>query len=245
MKTLETIGTELENNLSSASSITELNQKILDITLSSLASLGVVPGKFGGNAAENQIKALSKLSGSNEIESILKVVYGQQIVLYISALETYLKDLTRYLGNSNINLFRWKDGEKLSVDTKDLNKPVVTTGDMVLSAILKKDTNFQDLGSIKRFFESYLEIDLCLPNDIEEAYILATAMRHVIVHSNGKIDADFKHQIRNLPKETQESFKAEEYLPITQLDIDTTRDALLNMYGIIEAKVKARVKSNE
>lgn len=245
MKSIETIGVEFINNLSSATSITELNQKILDITVGAIQSLGHVPGKFGGNAARNQIDAISKLSGGEEIEPIMKVVYGQQIVLYISAFETYLKDLTRALGNSYITIFNWNEGEKLTVETKDLIKNKVTTGDMVLSAILKKDTNFQDLQSIKRFFSNYFDIDLGLEEDIEQAYILATAMRHVIVHSNGKVDSDFLYQIRKLPKATVEVFKIDEYLPITQVDVSTTHDALMNMYAEVEASINKKISLDQ
>jgi hypothetical protein len=221
--------------------ITQVNDRILEIADKTLESIGSVSNLHGGDAVRNQRLSLARVSENPEIKSTFSILRGQQLVLLVSALETYLRDMTRIIANEYPEILKWSIDTNYKIDLSELANPSVSKGDILLQAIIKQGTNFQDIGSIKRFFKSYLDIEIDIDELNEQQVILATAKRHVIVHENGVVNKEFMKNIRNLPEDVISMYKIDGALDFVEDDITSLRDSMLALSLFIEDALNAKI----
>jgi hypothetical protein len=238
---METIHSRFTDNLERTIQISELNKLIIDFAKNALRSLGKIQNpRTGANAAQNQIDSFDRLSSSPRIKELLPIVYGQQVVLFVSSFEAYLKELVRFIGNNYIGLIKWPEGSSGKVDLASLSKSNLTIGDLILAILEQHDISFQDLQATKRFFKNYMDLEVGLGIEYENNLILAAAIRHTVIHSGGIIDTKFIKQIRSLDKATKDLYKEGDSIEISEDTVIELRDSFINF-----SKNLQNVLSNE
>ncbi len=233
------------SNLEKTVKISELYDLIIEVAAKSIKSLGLLRSKMGGDAGKNQIDMLSKLKDNPQIKEVLPVVSGQQVVLFVSSFESYLKELAKLIGDDHIGLIAWPEKSSGKIDLTVLSGRSVTMGDLVLAILEQHDINFQDLKSTKRFFEEYIGINLEIDEQYEQNIILAAAIRHSIVHSGGIADDKFVKQIRNLPDSVRKRYKHNRSIEIDGLDISTFRDSFINFSQALKDGLNKRITDSQ
>ncbi len=243
MKGIDEVLDELDEGLEDTMQITAINGLVIDAACSIIDSLGSVKNKFGGNASENQKKALEKIRANPKVSKVIPIVYGQQIILMISAFETYVRALIRLIAEEYPQLFDIK-GDSAKIDLEEVFSEDFSRGSLVLSILAKRQINFQDLQSIKRdLLKGMLKIDLDkLPlGEYEKQYILASAIRHVLVHNKGVANREFINNIRLLDPKVQSAYKLNKAVKVSEEDVINTRDAIRVLAYEVALKVEKRV----
>lgn len=196
--TVKEIANQYHANLLKAASITGLGQQIIDISVVAIDSvLKETKEHTTKSKLENHSKVLKNLYESPILGELIPTISGQQIVLTVSAFEVFMSDMVRCVGNDFRTAINWPTGSSGKIDLSILNSGVATIGDLVLGVVEQQNISFQDLQSTKRFLKEYLAIDFDLTKDEEERIILASAIRHALVHTGGVVDGKFIKQIRN------------------------------------------------
>lgn len=230
MSSFDTIHTQFVDNLQRAYQITEVTDAVVDIAKSAIESLrkytGINP-TTGANPVDNQLGLLNKLHESPAIKDMMPVVYGQQIVLFVSSFESYLKDITRALGNNYISSIKWPDKASGKIDLALLSRDKLTIGDLVLGILEQHNISFQDLQATKRFFSEYLGIDLCVDSPYEQRVILGAAIRHAIIHNAGVADSQFIKQIRNLDPDLIREYQENSPIELASAMVTELRDSFI------------------
>ena len=234
---------QLVANIERAMQITEINNMIIDHSVEAIKSLGTIRNpKTGANATNNQVLAIQQLRGNPKVSEVLAIVYGQQIVLFVSAFEAYLRDIVRTLANERPELIDWPDGSKGAIELSTLSRGGLTVGDIILSIIEQRGITFQDLQAIKRFFKDYLKKDLIIDSIFEQNYILATAIRHATIHLQGVVDEKFLKQIKNLPSDVREQYKINKPISIEEDFVLELRDSFLELGQSVQQIMEEAVR---
>jgi hypothetical protein len=231
------------SNIERAYKISEINDQIIDIALTVLKGVVNDLSDLHKRRIEEKITLLENVQDSGVAKDILPIVYGQQIVLMVSAAEMYINELIKIVGDQRRQIIKWPQSKfNKQIDIDLLQDSAVTIGDLVLGIVQQNGNNFQDLQSIKRFFEDYLNICLELDDIYENNYIQATAMRHSFTHNGGIIDKKFITQVRNLPD--ADNFQEGSPINLTSEHITEFRDSFLAIGERIKVKLEEKIHEN-
>lgn len=116
----------------------------------------------------------------------------------------------------------------------------LTIGDLVLGILEQHGISFQDLQSTKKFFSNYLGIDITVDDSYENNLILAAAIRHSFIHSGGAIDEKFLKQVRRLPSEIKNQYRAGTIMELNDEDVIGFRDSFINVADKIKSELNLK-----
>lgn len=175
---------------------------------------------------ENLVNAIAGISDTSIKESY-KAIYNQTCILAVSASSVLLeKYFTNYLNTNwktvntqvlnNIKVSLGELGDKYKYDLKShLGEVVLDKGDSI---------SFQDLQSIKRTFEKYLDIKIEIDNELEKKIIFYHHCRHVLVHKKGVIDQDFVDKVASRGANLK-NYKVGDCIELSENDWEGIKDS--------------------
>lgn len=149
------------------------------------------------NNARDTIKNIS----DENLQNSFNIIYNQLCVLGVSALSATLEKYFLDYCRSNVSKINVDSdrNKSLRVKLSDLKQYSFNVSQNLGEIILEKDSkiNFQDLQSIKRTFEIYLNKEIHLSKGEEGKIIFYTQCRHNIVHNNGEVSEQFLKKVEN------------------------------------------------
>ena len=233
----------LETRLDDVLKIIEINETVINIAKSELSSIGTqldLMQRGGGisKAISNKIQSLSNIANNPTVVAQKSIITEQVIVLLIGALESYLGDVIKIIGNEQSDLFTFKEGEKISF-SQSMLKGGFSLGDAILEHILNKKFSLQDLKSSLDLFDECLAIHIEFTDAQKDTLVLAAATRHVIVHRSSKVDRQFLKQVRDTAFATM--FNLDDNVMVDTEIIEASKDALLSYADQITAAVLSKV----
>jgi len=151
------------------------------------------------NKIQNIIRALEGIH-SDSLRSTYKIVYNQCCILAVSALSAVLENFFIEHANKNFSSINQDALGKIKVSLAELSELNYETKENIGNIILEKDSTvtFQDLQSIKRSFNTYLNIQASLDAETQNKIIFYQQCRHVLVHGGGRIDKKFVDRLESL-----------------------------------------------
>lgn len=160
------------------------------------------------------------------------------MILLISNFERFLSDYTVLLVENYSYLIEWPE-KKLAIDFKSFTYGVPSVGEIVLHSLREK-YSFQDLQSIKNFVKDILRVEIELEDFEENKIIFFHALRHILVHNLGMVDAQFLKQIRNVDYRSffPEYISREERIDVSDDLYTTARNIFIKLAELIHAKVR-------
>lgn len=198
----EKLKKDFDNYLLSIDALINLGTDVSLIILDSLKNLkkgyeplsGFIPFK---EKLERNIEMIDKIKNHPILREKYDVIYGQALVLLVSAFESLMTNLFTSLINEFPEKINWPEKKTIGVDL-NLLRYYSNIGDLVLKS-LKGQPNFQDWQSTLNFLKENLNINIGkdISREEQETIIFYQATRHIIIHNSAKIDPDFIKQIRN------------------------------------------------
>jgi hypothetical protein len=146
---------------------------------------------------ERVIKQLENIKEHQSLKPHYERILNQCLVLLVAYFGSALHDLfidgasAAFKGNVSEALLK----EELKVTVRQLSDMETTLPIFVAEKLVEvKDISFQDMKSIRRAFETYFGLVL-ERNEAMNDIVVAQACRHVIVHTDGDVDARLTKQV--------------------------------------------------
>lgn len=185
---------EFNSDLDDIEKLISTPNLVRSLALSSLESLDLSLLKYTDRQHVDNIKSAIKNISDKSLKQSYNVIYNQTCVSAVSALEASLERyFVNYINSNWKNLNFSNDFGKIKIsfqELKDLDFKITPNLGLL---ILNKDSsvNFQDLKSIIRSFDKYLNKNLNIESSLADNIIFYQQTRHVILHKNGIIDREF------------------------------------------------------
>jgi hypothetical protein len=184
---------------------------------------------------DSTLRALQQVRQNDSLRPRYETIFNQSLVLLVSYFASTMHELFAdalrivVLTNENADLFK----EEVKVSIRELRDSSADFSSGLPDILIKtKDISFQDMQSISRAFQTYVNVSL--PRDLfTNDIILAQACRHVIVHAGGLADAKFMRQVLNAtPRNVKQSVSVGTQVQFTPGEVERVG---LSMSQYIEA----------
>lgn len=212
---------------------------ISEITLEMLKNLKKENEEFTGfipykRKLDIVIKQIENIKDHKLLKEKYKIIYRHALVLVVSNFESFMSSLFKELIDHYPDKIIWPEKKKIGIDLSMLNYATPSIGDLIAKS-LKGEVNFQDLQSTLRFLDGYLKLEINLSGDNKEKIILYQAMRHIIIHNSGIVDADFLKQIRGT--QFKDQYNNGEEIKIGEREYNDARDIFSDFVNQIIEKL--------
>lgn len=191
-------------NMRHVEDLLELDEHILRLPLAKLRSIQRAQERLKHSPHPHTlvtpvVKMLEQVQEHDSLSPKLQAVRNQCVVLVVSYFgsavrEAFIGTIARRLrdGTGTSSLF----DSQLTLSLADLLALEEDAPQKVAEALAeKKDISFQDMRSIGRAFDTFLEHKIERTASVNDI-IAAQACRHVIVHNGGVIDAALLRQLK-------------------------------------------------
>jgi hypothetical protein len=140
---------------------------------------------------------LKNIRRNDSLRPRYQTIFNQAVVLLVSYFGSAVHDLFRQ--GVSLAIARVSDSpvlkEELRVSVSSLCDAPDNLNDFAADLLVQtKDISFQDMQSITRSFNTYLQVKIPWDATVNHI-ILGQACRHIIVHTGGLIDQKFLRQI--------------------------------------------------
>jgi len=224
---------EFEISLSNINELIDLPKSTQEIALQLLNSID-----------KNNLKPQEQLQLNNCIGGIqnisdgsfgaaFKIIYNQVCILGVSALSAYVEKYFQEYAQENIDrIIQLADVSKLKITLKELSGLNLNIHDNIGQIIINKgeSINFQDLQSILRSFQSYLDKSITMPVTLKDDIIFYQQCRHVLVHNNGVVNDEFMRKVGTANKK---GYSATEQVQLDKDDWTAIQRSFLEFYKLI------------
>lgn len=193
---------------------------------------------------ENAIMALKNVRGHGSLKDKYEMMYNQCVVLLVAHFGSTIKELFRAYIDFMLTLNPPGPigDQQIKISLAELQ---VIRAECTLSLgqywLDHREISVQDMQSISRFMREYVgcapEWDDCV-NDI----ILAQAARHLIVHTDGKVNEQFLRQIGNVnAKSTAQTYALGEPILFEPHEVSRISDHMTEYLGKISHLMMSKV----
>ena len=206
MKNLGNIEADFEQQLDQIRGISDVHEETQEFVLgfvdgfknSLLVSLND-PSKKEFDKMRTQIE---RIKDHKKIKEKYNIIYSQSLVLLVSAFESAMNEVFKFIINEKSSLISWPvDKKKIQIDVSELGDETTTPGDLVLKAF-KENVNFQNPDSTLRFCSEYLKLGIPFSELSQLKFFFM--LRHVVAHNGSKVDTQLigsaKNADRSIPR---------------------------------------------
>ena len=188
-------------HLESVRRLMNFDRDLIDFALQMVGELGDRLRKAGFENpllnADGTLRALKQVRQNDSLRPRYETVFNQSLVLLVSYFASTMHELfadalrIAVLTDEDSVLFR----EEVKLSIRELRD---SSADFPLGLpdilIKAKDISFQDMQSIGRAFNTYVNVSVPRDSSTNDI-IMAQACRHVIVHAGGSADERFMRQV--------------------------------------------------
>ncbi|HMM21814.1 MAG TPA: hypothetical protein PKA10_13935 [Selenomonadales bacterium] len=215
------------------------DETILNFGIDSLKDLISRQKKFNITnplaTAESTLRNFENIRQNGSLRPKYNEIFNQCVVLLVSYFSSAIGDIFKVALTQKIN--QGMDDnlakEEIKVTLAELqNCSSEMLGELV---VLKKEISFQDMQSIRRVFQTYLDIDIEKDQNVNNI-ITGQACRHVIVHSGAIIDKRLIKQISQAtPRDIKPEIKTGEKIQFDPEEIKIVGESMKRyINGVIE-----------
>lgn len=245
MEEIEEVYKKFENNLDLVDQINEIGLDVSRILSNSLEDLRKKNEEVSGCYQIKQnigytISIIDDIKNHPLLKEKYEIIYNQSVVLVVADFESFMHGLVKEIVDNYPNMVAWPDKERISFDPTLLTYAFPTVGDIVVRSLREK-TNFQDLQSILRFLDKYLNISLKLKNELKDRIILYHAYRNAIMHDFSQRDDSFLKQIRDIKVDNK--IREVGQIRLTEVDYLDARKAFLSLAKIIMKNIRQKLEA--
>jgi hypothetical protein len=205
---LENIRRTFQQNLASVDKLINFDREVQDFAINSVEDLhdrlkrsNLDNPKLN---AERTLQVLRQIRENDSLRPRYETIFNQAVVLLVSYFGSAVGDIFRFgiarelKAANNVRLLR----EELRVSLEDILQASQNSEEALPEIfVLKKDISFQDMQSVHRAFEDYLNVVIERDKDINNI-ILGQACRHVIAHRGAVIDERLIRQVKGAKPRT-------------------------------------------
>ena len=233
---LSEVYADLDERIDNIRTLADVNEELISIAINNLQSIRKDLAATGRNLGilskiDNQLLMYQQVARIPQLTTKFPIIREQSVVLMVGALEVFVADVFRAIGNNDPKLFVWKDPKEKILVEPSLISDEFTLGDAIINHLKTRGFSFQDLQSLIRAFETYFDIKIDLNKAQLDILIAGTAYRNVIVHNRSVIDTQFLKQIRDTSHITDLSQKKGEKI---QIDDKFVRELALSIKELCE-----------
>jgi len=105
----------------------------------------------------------------------------------------------------------------------------------------KNDISFQDMKSIKRFFQKYFEFEIEKGINVDNI-IMAQAARHVIVHDGARINDRFRRQVSGAKQRTLDISLDKDVIQFSQNEVELAATSMLQYFRNVRFQLEKRLE---
>jgi len=217
-KVLNHILDNFTKNVDSIEKLVNFDDMVQMLCLSALRKAEEGLKKFSAEkhpsySVEREIISITNIRTNESLRPYYEVMFNQCVVLLVSYFASAVEDIFQ---NSLTHKIRYgqlsklgKEEIKISLsELKQIDFNVLGNIGQIIATF--KDLSFQDMRSIARAFNNYLDYEPTKDKDVNNI-ILSQACRHSIVHSGGVINDKIAKQISNAkPRDLKKELKASE-----------------------------------
>lgn len=173
------------------------------------------------------IKQMENISQNNSLQSYYEIMFNQCVVILVSYFGSAIEDLFQIALQNKIDkkeLGKKLEGEEIKLTVGQL----VYETNIVDIFISKKDISFQDMQSIARAFEQYIEMNEIPRDHIVNNIILSQACRHCIVHDGSTVNKRVIDQLKSAnPRDLKLDLKVEDKILFTEDEIKVITTSMM------------------
>jgi len=228
---LKEIRQAFEENVSAVYKLTEFDEIIQTFCITALQRVDKFLEKrdlsnHPSCSVKRELQQIEKIRAHESLRPHYQVMLNQCVVLLVSYFSSAIEDLFREALNNKI---KNKDLKKLEKEEiKVTVGQLVSDSDVVDLFLSKKNISFQDMQSIAKAFNDYLEFEPAKSKDVNNI-ILAQACRHALVHSGGIVKDKIIKQVSNAtPREVKQNLALNQRLLFTTDEIRTIGTSMTN-----------------
>ena len=186
--------------------------------------------KHPNYSVEGEIKSITSIRTHESLRPYYEVMFNQCVVLLVSYFASAVEDifqisLTHKIRDGHLGKLG-KEEIKISLsELKQIDFNVLDNIGQIIATF--KDISFQDMQSIARAFNNYLDYEPTKDKDVNNI-ILSQACRHSIVHSGGVINDKIAKQISNArPRDLKKELKASEQVQFHPGEIEIISKSMI------------------
>ena len=235
-----------------ALSLTGITTEIMDLVLDPLKKLidecdsSIQGQNLLKNKITNSYNSILSAKENDSLKQKYKELDEQSIIIIVSAFEDFMSQLFMHLTTNYTKYINWP--EKLPLELGQLKyKPKTSLAELIYSSL--KGTgqiNFQDLQSTIKYLEEKVGVDskkIFTDQNLKNKIILFQAVRHSLVHNQGRIDPRFLNQIRETG--FLESFEKDKVLSINAEMVKDCMESFVTLAEKISSLVKDKINEWE
>ncbi len=231
----------LLDNIESVNRLTNFDRVVLDFSIKSIENLqNKLKRKFENESllATSTLKQLRLIRDHDSMRHQYKEIFNQCVVLLVSYFGSAVSEILKEYVTSNISELKDKKAftEEFKFSPRELSTYDFNLRDHIGEIIIsKKNISFQDMKSINRSFQDFLDISIerdSIVNDI----IMGQACRHVIVHSGAIVDTKMMKNVSDAnPRSLKPIIKVNSKVQFEPAELDIL---IMSMKNYVESLVE-------
>jgi len=164
------------------------------------------------------IKQVENIRQNDSLRPSYEIMLNQCVVLLVSYFSSAIEDLFREALNKKIQ--NGNIGKLEKEEIKVTISQLVHNPDVADLFLLRKDISFQDMKSIARAFEEYIEIEQIPQDEVVNNIILSQACRHCIVHDGSVVNMRVLGQLSSAtPRDLKPDMKKDDIIQFNEDEI--------------------------
>lgn len=178
---------------------------------------------------------IKKFKDHKDLVGKYQIIYAQSLVLVVSAFESFMNDLFKFLINEHPHLVTWPSKKSISIDVSVLGYSYPTVGDLVLKSF-KDEINFQNVDSVMVFCQQYLRLNLSF-DKLDDIKFFQN-LRHIIVHNSSRVDTGFLNAVKSIRNSLP---KKNEYYKVVENDYVQADMVFRQFFKLIVGKIGEKI----
>lgn len=232
------IQNNFEDNVAIVKKLMKFDEVVQLFCLSTLKKANEGLEKFGcadhpSYNIKAMIKQIENIRQNDSLQSSYEIIFNQCVVLLVSYFGSAIEDIFREALEKKI--YDRKLGQLENQEIKLTIGQLVDDKNIVDLFITKRDISFQNMQSIARAFEQYIEMNEIPRDKIVNNIILSQACRHCIVHNGSAVNKKVINQLKSAdPRDLKPNLKIGEKILFNEEEIQVI---IANMARYIEALI--------
>ena len=253
MTELDVIKSTFKQNVESVDRLINFDREVQDFTIKNVEELHDKL-KHGQLKIDNlqlngqrTLEILRQIRRNDSLRSQFETIFNQAIVLLVSYFGSSVGDVFRFAISKELEAKRNKRllREELRTTVEEIADVSQNLGEAVSEIfIAKKDISFQDMQSIRRAFETYVEISMDRDQDVNNI-IIGQACRNVIVHRGGVVDGRLINQVKGaIPRTLKLQLSEEDVLRFKPEEVQLLSKSMSKYLECLCGRVALSLPSN-
>ena len=234
-------------NIESVKELINFDKLLLNTTILSLENLvddlkrvkGIMAPHL---TAEGTLKQLKNIKENKSLEIHYQKIYNSCLVLLVSYFTSAVSEIFRECVKVVVLNRDRQDIEKeeIKLSLGELKAMNFNLSESIGTLIINKnDFSFQDMQSISKAFKTYFGVEI-EKNDKTNDIILAHACRHIIVHTDGRVNEKTIRMTKHaFPRAVKSVLTDGEIVQFTPEDLDAVAASMKEYLASLAAKLSA------